>query len=68
MQTASSYGRIKLGSWVPCSATPPADAVQQCRQLQDAVRETCDQDRGVIRLYVGPDVPVAEPSSRLAAS
>jgi len=68
VNSTASLGRLAINAWSPCPAAPPADALQQSRQLQDDVREVCDEDCGVIRLYVAPDMPSVEPEHRLAAS
>jgi len=68
MSSSRSLNRLEVKAWAPCPSAPSAEALQQSRQLQHDVREVCDEDRGVIRLYVGSDVPSVDPGQRLAAS
>lgn len=68
MNSSTSIGHLAINAWAPCPAAPPTDALQQSRQLQVDIREACDQDCGVIRLFVTPDMPCAELDQRLAAS
>jgi hypothetical protein len=67
MPNSPRFGRLAASHWAPCPAQPPADAIDASRALQRDVRELLDQDRGVIRLYVGPEMPEAEQDQKMAS-
>lgn len=68
MSSAPPFGRLSASMWAPCPVAPPAEALDASRALQRDVREVLDTDRGVIRLYVGPEMSDVEPDRKLAAS